>query len=292
MSRGPGKVERVIEALFADEPSRTFSTDELVAAVYRSVNRVEKKHRVAVLRAADKVATRLHWDKWQCERWGQGGYGPSVAGRGALYVNTLDLRSYALGRLRVDDSNAGTSVTELAAMLRRGEHAQWIAPGGSWWLHVQQAKADAGLITLDRKTKRMIEAQQKDFEARWQPGPLAALRASDDERQERARRREANQHGRLCGKCGKAIKADEPVARVPVKTRVLFGYGAPLVVQCLKCAESHFAFDRRWGKANCETCGREVHERYRRNRARTFCCEACRRPVDTRRVTPSRALNA
>jgi hypothetical protein len=91
MSRGPACIQRAIETLFAAEPSRTFSTDELVKVVYRGVNRVEKKHRVAVLRAADKVAKRLHWAKWQCERGGGGWH--SLSGRGAVYVNLLDPRS-------------------------------------------------------------------------------------------------------------------------------------------------------------------------------------------------------
>ena len=109
MSRGPGRIERMIEALFTSAPSRTFSTDELVAAVYRGVNRIEKKHRVGVLRAADKVGKRLgHWEKWQCERWGLGGYwnnrqNRSLVGRGAVYVNVLDVHSYAIGRLRTFD---------------------------------------------------------------------------------------------------------------------------------------------------------------------------------------------
>jgi hypothetical protein len=59
MSRGPGWVERAIAAYFEAEPSRTFSTDELVEAIYHDVERVEKKHRVAVLRAADNVIKRM-----------------------------------------------------------------------------------------------------------------------------------------------------------------------------------------------------------------------------------------
>jgi hypothetical protein len=55
MSRGPGRIERAIEALFASQPGRTFSTEELVEAAYRGVNRTEKKHRVAVLRAAKRL---------------------------------------------------------------------------------------------------------------------------------------------------------------------------------------------------------------------------------------------
>jgi hypothetical protein len=68
-----GGIEQAIETLFSNAPSQTFSTEELVTAVFPGVNRIEKKHRVAVLRAADKVAKRRDWAKWQCERWFQGG---------------------------------------------------------------------------------------------------------------------------------------------------------------------------------------------------------------------------
>jgi hypothetical protein len=99
MSRGPGRIERAVEALFTSQPHMTYSTDELVEAVYRGVNRVEKKHRVAVLRAADNVAKRLGcWEKWKCER----GFHSTASGCGSIYVNVTDVHSYAIGRLRTD----------------------------------------------------------------------------------------------------------------------------------------------------------------------------------------------
>jgi hypothetical protein len=83
MSRGPGRVERAIEQTFTDNPSAAFTVEELAAAAYPGLNRVEKKHRVAVLRAADKVAGRLGWHKYVCER--PGGH--------IVYCNPVDLRS-------------------------------------------------------------------------------------------------------------------------------------------------------------------------------------------------------
>src|SRR6516225_8424146 len=159
MSRGPGRIEHMIEALFTSAPSRTFSTDELVEAVYRGVNRIEKKRRVGVLRAADKVGKRLgHWEKWQCERWGLGGYwnnrqNRSLVGRGAVYVNVLDVHSYAIGRLRTDHFHADKSVLELEAMLGPGgKEAGHNARGGVWWIHVEQAKVKRG-IAVDEETE-------------------------------------------------------------------------------------------------------------------------------------------
>ncbi len=163
MSRGPGRIERAIEALFVAEPGRTFSTDELVEAVYRGVNRIEKKHRVVVLRAANKVAERMHWAKWQCERLGQGdgwGRSPSLSGRGAVYVNLLDVRSYALGNLLVDHVHADKSVAEIEAMLD-AENAKDIAYGGVWWFHVEEAKAKLLGCAVDPETQRMIDVDKE-----------------------------------------------------------------------------------------------------------------------------------
>jgi hypothetical protein len=278
MSRGRGRIEQVVEALFTSKPSETFSTDELVEAVYRGVNRIEKKHRVAVLRAADKVANRLHWQRWQCERWGISG---GVAGRGSIYVNMLDVHSYALGRLRVDNFNAGLSIAQLEAELHKDIWAKRIKRGGTYWLFVEQHKAKAGLIKLDRETKRMVRAQKKQHESL-----VASIRSVSpeeaSERERRQRRREANQHACLCGRCGKAIEAKEPVARITVKTYGgFFGRAGPsLEVQCLDCANKDYSFawgGNQWEPTRCAFCGREVYDRWRRHRRRSFCCEGCRR---------------
>ena len=54
MSRGPGRIERAIRALFDAHPDAVFVTDELCEHCYPGVS-VEKKHRVAVLRAMGNV---------------------------------------------------------------------------------------------------------------------------------------------------------------------------------------------------------------------------------------------
>jgi hypothetical protein len=57
MSRGPGRIEHAIRQLFDANPGRAFITEELVAHCYPDADPdfVEKKHTVAVLRAAHKV---------------------------------------------------------------------------------------------------------------------------------------------------------------------------------------------------------------------------------------------
>lgn len=57
MSRGAGKIERFISDLFADDPKRIESTADLCRAIY-GVEAVEKKHRVAVLRALKSICRK------------------------------------------------------------------------------------------------------------------------------------------------------------------------------------------------------------------------------------------
>jgi hypothetical protein len=67
MSRGPGRIERAIEALFR-ERGRAYRTSEIAHLVYGEVS---KSRRVAVLRAAKRVAERARWD-WTCVPLWQG----------------------------------------------------------------------------------------------------------------------------------------------------------------------------------------------------------------------------
>jgi hypothetical protein len=57
MSKGPGQVEQIIEAVFKAEPDNAFTIEDLCDRVYPG-EPIEKKHRVSVLRAAKKVAKR------------------------------------------------------------------------------------------------------------------------------------------------------------------------------------------------------------------------------------------
>jgi hypothetical protein len=61
MSRGPGRVDRAIDAIFAAEPDNAFTTDDLAQRVYR-VNQPSKTHRVAILRSAKRrMQTHPTW---------------------------------------------------------------------------------------------------------------------------------------------------------------------------------------------------------------------------------------
>src|SRR6516225_6738775 len=107
MSRGPGRIQRAIEAVFSNSPTETFTVEELAVIVYPGINRVEKKHRVAILRAAYASLDRTGW----------GAFGSARPGRHTVFFNWLDVRSYATARMRSDFLYYMHSPLEIVAML-------------------------------------------------------------------------------------------------------------------------------------------------------------------------------
>jgi len=141
MSRGPGRVERAILAAFAGEPDNAFTTDDLCQRAFPTVIRVEKKHRVAVFRAAKKrpeIGYLIPSDR---------------LGGQYVFFNPYHVVSYAMARLKAGGagsvmqcrSNDPTafehqrmSEADLRAMLAEGGKAHGeILPGGIAWKHVE-----------------------------------------------------------------------------------------------------------------------------------------------------------
>ncbi|MBR0760768.1 hypothetical protein [Bradyrhizobium japonicum] len=94
MSRGPGRVERAICGLLESNPAGAFVVNDFAKVCFPGINRIEKKHRVSILRAANKVCNKL-W--WASESIG-GQYGNCV------FYNLLNLHSYAVGRVASHES--------------------------------------------------------------------------------------------------------------------------------------------------------------------------------------------
>ncbi|MCJ2086243.1 hypothetical protein MKK88_09575 [Methylobacterium sp. E-005] len=125
---------------FEASPDAAFSVADLGPVAYPGLNRVEKRHRVAIIRAADRVAARLWWAKLISER----------PGGEIIYCNTLNVRSYALGRSRADFCFNNLPLEVIVRLIEApvpgdpyAYRSRWdlVRPGGAWWRHVEIAKA-------------------------------------------------------------------------------------------------------------------------------------------------------
>jgi hypothetical protein len=116
-------------------PSATYTIDELAALAYPGLNKIEKKHRVSVIRAADAAAVTYGWLGRQAER----------PGHPLCYGNPLNLTSYAMWNLRRSYTYIYRSPQECMASLDDPSSKVWayVQPGGRWWFHVEILKARA-----------------------------------------------------------------------------------------------------------------------------------------------------
>jgi len=88
-SRGLGHVQRAIVAYFEAEPDNAFLLSELCERVYHGANRIEKKHRVAVARAAKAIKTLDHMKR-------------EALGGELVFYDPLNVLSYAMARKKSD----------------------------------------------------------------------------------------------------------------------------------------------------------------------------------------------
>src|SRR5262249_14704689 len=153
MSRGPGRIQRAIMAVFEAEPDNGFLLSELCERVYRGINRVEKKHRGAVARAAYKTPWLAHMKREMLG--GELGFG-----------NPASVMSYGMARLKADcfggyerssdyrfESAKPRSEADFRAMLAPGgDHHKYIVEGGAWWRFAaaEHAKCIGDVATYER----------------------------------------------------------------------------------------------------------------------------------------------
>ena len=69
MSRGPGRVQKLIDGLIASDPHGAWSVTQLCKHIYPDAP-IEKKHRVAVTRALRKMGLPVTWDVQKLSRQG------------------------------------------------------------------------------------------------------------------------------------------------------------------------------------------------------------------------------
>jgi hypothetical protein len=146
MSKGPGRIERAIAAILDAEPDNAFTTEDLCKRIYK-VEEVEKRHRVAVLRAAANVMKRRDVMRiWKSD----------TLGETKVYFDITNVMSYAMAAMKADflfhysNHNPNVWYTEgeteaelRAKVLPGGEwHDRVKKPNGAWYRHSQEAKAE------------------------------------------------------------------------------------------------------------------------------------------------------
>jgi hypothetical protein len=165
MGKGLGTVGRAIEAALIAEPDNAFTVDDLCDRVFPGINRIEKKHRVSVIRAATSVAKRranLSW--WRSEH----------LGGTMIYFTADNVMSYGMARHKsgflyhyrsTDRRRHGYERTEqqLRALLSEGgkDHRN-VVPDGVWWRHVEMWKAEQ---SGDTKTVEKLQAESDSAKA-------------------------------------------------------------------------------------------------------------------------------
>jgi hypothetical protein len=146
MSKGPGRIEQAIADVFTRHPDRAFTVDELATFAFPGVNLAEKKHRVSIIRAANKVAERLHWTGRRAQR--RGGQ--------LVFSNLLNVRSYRLGMLRRDYCYNDKALHDVETLLEK--EREKLEPGGVWHLHVEinRAELQGDAETADRLRRELV----------------------------------------------------------------------------------------------------------------------------------------
>jgi hypothetical protein len=130
MSRGPGRIERIVERVLQDA-DRSFTVEELASLAYPHALEIEKKHRVAVLRALNTVRKRMLFvsARTYCPPWR------------LILASGTSVRSYAHARVRHCWWSANRSLQDTEDILSEPAIQSVMEPGGLWWIDVEILKA-------------------------------------------------------------------------------------------------------------------------------------------------------
>ena len=103
---------------------------------------------------------------------------------------------------------------------------------------------------------------------------------SDERHTHHLRRREANAHGKICGKCGRDLKRGEVATKEMLTTEdqgPLFPgrFMTEIELQCSDCCTGQEKWTR-WEKVDCHWCQRAFYQLIKRGRRFDYCCTDCR----------------
>jgi hypothetical protein len=148
MSKGLGRTQLSIRQVLQNNPDEAFTVEEMCVLVY-DVSKVEKRHRVAVLRAGASVIEKL--PDFDIGRW----YGSP--GCPSIFYNWRSFKSYIRARSKAERS----SEKDLCKY-----RATELAEGGTWWLdfHKRIAELDND-EALKAKIKPYADKQEAQYAA-------------------------------------------------------------------------------------------------------------------------------
>lgn len=140
MSRGLGRIQRAIEAAFGADPDNAFTVEDLCDRVYPGIARIEKKHRVAVLRAARNLS-KARDDIGSTTSWQLGGTRSFYNLDSPISRMMAALKCGDHHHYRSNDGRISWRVIKTEAELKRMAHAQ-VAPGHWAWFETEIWRAE------------------------------------------------------------------------------------------------------------------------------------------------------
>jgi hypothetical protein len=177
MSKGPGRIERAIQAIFNKEPDNALTIDELVLRIYSCDRQIERKQSVAVRRAVHNI--RKHGSS-------VGAFATEARGGRLIVYNRFSLMSYALACMRCGARAYSPKEELLEEVAEGGRFHHHVVEGGRWWLQTQWAiEEHAAKQAGDEERLKRLKAEQDRQYAEWREGraerPMQALNRDQDD---------------------------------------------------------------------------------------------------------------
>ena len=162
-----GKLQQAIKAVFEAQPDNALLLSELCERAYRGVNRIEKKHRVAIARAVQGIPELKHMRR------------ETLGGELVVY-NPCNVMRYGMARLKADCCGRYERHSDPRFTWKQprseADFRAMLAPGGSHHKHVELGGAwfRIALIARLRAAENHNEADQLEAEKQKELDELAA----------------------------------------------------------------------------------------------------------------------